>query len=198
MRNKLMFTMFLTILLLGTFSTIPKASAWQTSFKMENMSSRYYVTPLSKDDVFYTEVSALYFGVFELFIIGERPKENYLLPDGQIAPELFDLALTYNMTSSGPLEYDEDVIKEFGNRTNAYKNKTTLEYTAPWDGLFYLIILLRQGGPDFFHMNVTHEMNPFFIPFISGYPTEIIGLAVAGGIFIIYIREQKKKKNIST
>lgn len=180
--------LFILLFISVNLHSIPHSRAWQTSFKMENLSSRTYVVPLNQSEVYYTEVTALYFGHFELYIIGERPKMNFVLADGSIEPWLLENALASNTTSSGPLEYDEEIRAKYGNMTNSYQNKTTLEFQAPWNGLFYLVIILRQGGPDFFYMNSSHEMNPYFIPFIPGYPLEVV-LSIVSVCTLLIIRK---------
>ena len=197
-RVRLITLLFISLFVFVNIYNIPPTQAWQTSFRMENLSSRTYVMPLNQSEVFFTEVSALYFGVFELYIIGERPKQNFILADGSIDSWLLENALASNTTSLGPLEYDEKVREKYGNITNSYQNKTSLEFSAPWNGLFYLIIMLRQGGPDFFYMNSTHEMNPYFIPFIPGYPLEIV-ISIFSASALLLIRKVRisiKKKHI--
>jgi hypothetical protein len=188
---------FILLFITVNLHAIPHTRAWQTSFKMENLSSRSYVVPLNQSEIFYTEVTALYFGHFELYIIGERPKMNFVLADGSIEPWLLENALASNTTSSGPLEYDDEIKMKYGNITNSYQNRTTLEFQAPWNGLFYLIIVLRQGGPDFFYMNSSHEMNPYFIPFIPGYPLEVVISVVSIFTFLIIRKVRKSLRNLS-
>ncbi len=180
----LLILLFITV----NVNSIPSTRAWQTSFKMENLSSRTYVVPLNQTEKYFTEVTALYFGVFELYIIGERPKMNFVLADGTLEPWLLENALASNTTTSGPLEYDEEIKAKYGNVTTSYQNKTILEFEAPWNGLFYLVIVLRQGGPDFFYMNSSHEMNPYFIPFIPGYPLEVV-ISIVSICTILIVRK---------
>ena len=185
--------MIIIFIVIGSFNT-PKALSWEESLKLENHSSRTYVFSMNESEEFFVNVSGVYFGEYHLFIFKDRPKMDYIQANGQYSKAIFNDSIAYNLTSYGPLSYNANISNTYGNETNCYKNSTTLNFTAPWRGLFYIEVILYDGGPDMYLLDSNVEMTPYFIPFLPGYPTMILIFVASLTSVMVVVKIKKKTK----
>lgn len=189
MKALLTISICLLVSLLSGFSNIASASnsaAYTEQFQLEQSTARYYVATLHENDTWVLSCAAVYKGVFHLFIFDERPKADFFNEDGQLDDEITKVAVAYNNT---PIEI-------FSITLNDTISFISLEFKASKSMMYYLEIACVQSGPDTFMLNSSHEIQPYFIPFIPGFPVDItLYFSLFTVCVIIVIRKNKQKKN---
>ncbi len=158
-------------------------------FTLENGGTRYIMTHLSDNETWSVNCTAYYTGKFYLFLFDERPIDEYIYRNGSLNPEITTEASTYNMTPA----------KVYSAEIEANVSSTTLTYTAHLRSyqeaqLFYIQIYCISGGPDAYYIiSPDHEIQPYYIPFISAYPAWIFGLCCLVSIGVLTTKKKKQR-----
>jgi hypothetical protein len=158
-------------------------------FSLEEGATHFVMTYLDINETWFVNCTAIYTGKFHLFLFDERPLGKNLLKDGTINDAIYTQAETYNVSPS----------LVFSDTLNDSVYSTTLSYTATERidaktnvSLYYLQIFCVDGGPDTYIMqSLNHEIQPYYIPFISAYPVGIISIMLIGSITFIVLRIRK-------
>lgn len=167
---------FLLLLITGLFISTNIAQAqyfsaqisFREQFRLEEGTVRYYVASLNETSVWQLNCTSIYDGIFYLFIFDERPRESFIDPvTKNITAEMYNIAVAYNNT---PVYINSSVVEDL---QVAY---IELSYVIPTTGLYYMCVAIVENAPDTFSMESNFELQPYFIPFIPGYPVEWIGL----------------------
>jgi len=113
-------------------------------------------------------------GNFTLFLFNRRPIESFVKSDKTLNEKIFNHRAT--------VAYSLD--------DNPYIN-----YTAPVEKVYYIEIILIDGGPDTFTLTCEKDLTRYYLPIIPGYKIEfiIIALIVSLGILLILYRKRKIK-----
>lgn len=184
-------TIITSLFLFSSFTSFVNATAsqgdleYEEIFRIEQGSTKFYVTSLNTSETWKINVTAAYEGVFYIFLFQERPLEDFITPDFTIDPRIYETSVAYNNTPG--LIYDSEL--EY-NLSNVYMEYSFNESVAQ---LFYLEIILVENGPDSFKIQSSKELQPFFIPFIPGYPTRyiIVGFLTSSiGILVLVNRKK--------
>ncbi|MHA2001407.1 MAG: hypothetical protein ACTSVU_04865 [Promethearchaeota archaeon] len=166
-------------------SKTPVASQGDTTerFRLEQNGVRFYVTYLNSSETWSVNCTSTYNGKYYLFLFDERPKSTYILNNNSLDIKVYDDAIAYNNTP----------VEVFSKNLNSTVYSTTLNYTATKYTLYYLEVVLVEGGPDTFLLDSSNkEITPYYIPYIPGYPLEILNLAVIISLSLILFRKWKK------
>ncbi|MHA1610507.1 MAG: hypothetical protein ACTSYU_00520 [Promethearchaeota archaeon] len=180
------FFLIQTNILAGTAqSNNAEQESFSEIFRMENDSSRYYITDLDTNETWSIKLNASYKGIFYIFLFEERPEEELTLDETTSDPLIYDTAVAYNNTPS--YLFDSDLNDTISN--------VCLDYTYTGDQtiLFFLQIILVENGPDSFQLWSSKEIQPYYIPFIAGYSTiATIGGTVLAFFGIFFVINRKK------
>jgi hypothetical protein len=141
-------------------------------FRLEQGATRYYVTTLDVNETWKIDVTSVYEGIFEIYLYSER---------------ITEYTYQYEAVAS-----NNSGIKIFSTSLNDTVNFVSANYTAKVKQMYYLEIVLVKNGPDTFVLKSSHSVQTYFIPFIPGYPIEIIMIC---GVFTIFILIRKFRKN---
>jgi hypothetical protein len=165
----------------------PSGLIYREQFHLERGSIRYYVTSLDENETWTINCTSIYQGVFYLFMFELRPKQEYIDRNaGNISDLIFSEAIAYNST---PILINSSVDPEMQVHFLVLEKKVTEKK------LYYLGVAIVNNPPDTYLLFSNHEIQPYFIPFIPGYPLEWIGLCSLFiiGIFYKKYRNQRKK-----
>jgi len=157
---------------------------YEDSYQLQQGAARFYVVNLTSDANLFINCTAIYKGVFYIYIFDERPEDSHFLRDGSLDVSMTDKAVAYNETPS--LIYSESL-----NDTVSF---VSLNYTASSYQLYYLEIVIIENGPDTFRLESSYAMQAYYIPFIPGYNLEILASCAGFAIFLIYFKIRKRKK----
>jgi len=154
-------------------------------FRLDKQTGRYYVSALNEGQMWDINLTSVYRGIFYLFIFDNRPESDYFLENGSLNKIVYTNAVAYNNTPiilNSTLEADE--INYFIN----------LSYKATVTKLYYLLVYLAQGTtPDTFILKSNAKIQAYFIPFIDGFPIEVILGNLGLGAIVIYRKTRRKK-----
>ena len=159
-------------------------TTYTQQFRLENVSTRYYVASLELNETWSINCTGLFTGKFYLYLFQDRPLSSHMLENGSIDPEILNVASVYNITPSAI----------FSDVLNDTVCSTSLEFEATTATLYYLQIILVEGGPDTFVLSSSVEFQAYYIPFIAGYPGEILLGIVILSSGILFQRTRKKRK----
>ena len=183
---------FISLLLLASSKNLSLSAAAEgdtfhrEQFRLEQASTRFYVTTVDFNTTIYINCTSVYEGVFYLYLFNFRPTETILHENNSINENLVAGAVAYNSTP----------VDVFSAGLNATVKSLTISYNATKTAMYYLEIVLLENGPDTFVMESTREFQPYFIPFIPGYPLEMfIGGSTLG--IILVLRKTKRSKIVS-
>jgi hypothetical protein len=178
---------FSQIAVLGQFAAAQNAqgeSIFREQFRLEVGTVRYYVTSLNTGDVWDVNCTALYEGIFYLFMFDRRPAEDFVNREtNQLQDRIYSEAVAYNATPGAVNSTTQE---------NMLVSYITLNYTATHNGLYYLCVAIIENPPDTYLIFSNREMQPYFIPFIPGYPVEwLVGFGIMA--FGLSIRKLRSK-----
>lgn len=161
---------------------------YREQFRLEEGAVRYYVTSLKVNDTWTLNCTGIYEGIFYLFIFHSRPKEGYIDPTTkQISDQPYADAMVYNNT---PVMINASIDP---TRMVSF---ITLNYTSTENRLHYLGIFIVANPPDTFILYSNQQLQPYFIPFIDGYPQIWVVLLGLTGLGLLVRRMQKRIKMI--
>jgi hypothetical protein len=190
--NRFKVVSFLLLLMIGPIissdfvhaQTLSAQISFREQFRLEEGTVRYYVATLNETSVWTLNCTGIYEGVFYLFIFQNRPRQGFIDPETKnISSEMYENAVAYNNT---PTYINSTVVQDLS------VSYIELTYTIPKTGLYYMCVVIVENAPDTFLLESNYELQPYFIPFIPGYPTEWIG--ICSTIMIIGLIQLKKKK----
>ena len=155
-------------------------------FRLEKNTTRYYVTSLEEGEVWFVNLTAQYDGVYNIFIYAERPTQSVLIEGtAELNENVVANAAVKNMTPS-------ETFSAGPNRTVC---TISLEYNATKTGLHYLEIVLLESGPDTYILTSSHEIETYFIPFISGFPiANTYGIMITSIIALLILKRNQVKR----
>jgi hypothetical protein len=146
-------------------------------FRLDKNTGRYYVAALNGSQTWNLNLTSVYHGIFYVFIFDNRPQEDYFLENGTLNPIVFTNALAYNNTP---------VLVNSTIEENEYNYFLNLSYTVSVTKLYYLMVYLDNGTtPDTFILKSNAKIQAYFIPFIDGFPIEILFGCLGGGFLVI-------------
>ena len=108
-------------------------------------------------------------GNFTLFLFGSRPSSSYVKDDKTLESRIFSNALDYSLDD------------------NPYIN-----FTATQEKIYYIEIILVDGGPDTYYLSCSHDLTRYYLPIISGFELEIVLISVVMALAIIFIYTKRK------
>ncbi len=112
-------------------------------------------------------------GNFTLFLFNRRPIESFVKSDKTVNEKIFNRPAT--------VAYSLD--------DNPYIN-----YTAPQEKVYYIEIILIDGGPDTFTLTCEKDLTRYYLPIIPGFQIEFIILALIFSIGLIGLVLYKKRR----
>ena len=183
----IIFMMCAVMLFSVDFVSSSSETTFTEQFRLENASTRYYLASLEVNETWSINCTALFTGKFYLYIFQDRPEDSsHMLKNGSVDSEILSIALVYNVTPS-------QIFSETLNETVFF---TSLDFKAPTETLYYLQIILIEGGPDTFILSSSVPFQAYYIPFIAGYPANmLLGIIlISSGIFFQRIRKQRNLK----
>ncbi len=188
-QGELLFLLLVFGLLFMNFSipikpVVAEDNSYVDSYQLQQGAARFYVMNLTADANLLINCTAIYKGVFYIYIFDERPENSHILRDGSLDVSMTDKAIAYNETPS--LIYSESL-----NDTVSF---VSLNYTAPSYRLYYLEIVIVENGPDTFRLESSYAMQAYYIPFIPGYNLEILASCAVFSTLLIYLKIRKRKK----
>ncbi|MFX1574915.1 MAG: hypothetical protein ACFFB0_19430 [Promethearchaeota archaeon] len=113
-------------------------------------------------------------GNFTLFLFNRRPIESFVKSDKTLNNKIFN--------HRGTVAYSVD--------DNPYIN-----YTALQAKVYYIEIILVEGGPDSFTLTCDKDLTRYYLPIIPGFRLEflLISLIFTVGITFLLIRKKMSK-----
>jgi len=113
-------------------------------------------------------------GNFTLFLFNRRPIESFVKSDKTLNEKIFN--------HRGTVAYSLD--------DNPYIN-----YTAPLEKVYYIEIILVDGGPDSFTLTCEKDLTRYYLPIIPGFRLEflLISLIFTVGITFLLIKKKMSK-----
>jgi hypothetical protein len=160
---------------------INNAIAFSYVDHIKNGNYVFFLTDLEVDNNFEINITHTESGNFTLFLFNTRPVQSYLNNDNTLKEVIFNHSITYSLDD------------------NPYIN-----YTATANKIYYIEIILANGGPDTFFLTSTitytngtlidKDLTRYYLPIIPGFSLEylLLSLIIAFGIIIII---HKKKIN---
>ncbi len=112
-------------------------------------------------------------GNFTLFLFNRRPIQSFVKNDKTLNEKIFSHPAT--------VAYSLD--------DNPYIN-----YTAPVDKVYYIEIILLDGGPDTFTLTCEKDLIRYYLPIIPGFQIRFIILALIFSIGLIGLVLYKKRR----
>jgi hypothetical protein len=156
-------------------------------FRLDKNTGRYYVSALNGSQTWNLNLTSVYHGIFYLLIFENRPEEDYFLENGSLNPIVFSIAIAYNNT---PIIINSTIE---GNEYNYFLN---LSYTVSVTKLYYLMVYLDGGTtPDTFILKSSTKIQAYFIPFIDGFPIELLLGCIGLGFLLIKRKIRMKLLN---
>ena len=131
----------------------------------------FFLIDMSIDDNLEIHVTHTGTGNFTLFLFNSRPEQTYVNIDGTLNLIIFNNPPTVN--------YSLD--------DNPYIN-----YTAIEPKIYYIEVILVNGGPDTFTLTSNRELTRYYLPIIPGFPLEYLIISLSFTIVIIFILYKKK------
>ncbi|WP_457557689.1 hypothetical protein [Candidatus Harpocratesius sp.] len=174
----------------ATTSTNSSESLYTHSeiFRMEQGSSKFYLTTLNPNETWSLNLTALFTGVFYIFIFDERPTNDYIYANYSLDPEIYEQSIAYNNTPR--YIFYPELNLSVANVQLDYK------YLDTKSRLVYLEIVILENGPDTYHLYSSHLLEPYYIPFIDGFnPSSLIFLFLFSHSVIFVFINKKKAKN---
>ncbi len=113
-------------------------------------------------------------GNFTLFLFNARPTGSNVLEDKSLNNAIFSNPSTINYS----LEDDP------------YINFTA----PPGDRIYYIEIILADGGPDTFTISCTEDLTRYYLPIIPGFQIEFLFATLFISVGLILILYKKRKK----
>lgn len=123
----------------------------------------------------HTEISVTRAGTgnFTLFLFNIRPTISYVNDDKSLDNRIFNHSLMYSLAD------------------NPYIN-----FTATETKIYYIEIILVNGGPDTYFLACTQDLTRYYLPTIPGFKLEIILISVVLTLSIIYVFMKRKLINV--
>ena len=154
-------------------------------FRMEQGSTKFYVTSLDPNEIWAINLTAFYQGIFYLFIFQKRPTSDFILSNFSIDPAIYEQAAAYN--TSIQYIFDSDLNQSVSNIRLNYN------YTGIQTLLVYLQIVLVENGPDSYKLESSHVLGSYYIPFINGYDNFLVIAFGTTQLVLISILIRKKR-----
>ena len=108
-------------------------------------------------------------GNFTLFLLNTRPTISYVNDDKTLDERIFSHSLMYSLAD------------------NPY-----IDFTATETKIYYIEIILVNGGPDTYFLNSDHDLTRYYLPIIPGFKLEIILISVISTLGIIFVLIKRK------
>ncbi|MFX1477370.1 MAG: hypothetical protein ACFFCI_04490 [Promethearchaeota archaeon] len=123
----------------------------------------------------HTEISVTRTGTgnFTLFLFNIRPTISYVNDDKSLDDRIFNHSLMHSLAD------------------NPYIN-----FTATETKIYYIEIILVNGGPDTYFLACTQDLTRYYLPTIPGFKLEIILVSVVLTLSIIYVFMKRKLINV--
>ncbi len=167
-RKKLLWTSVCIVCLLLPMSY---TKAYEFRDKITDTTSLFFLVALDKDQDDNLLISLTHEGdgEFYIFLFNFRPNKTNVNIDKTFNNEIFAAALLYNESAL---------------------NYTHTEDTAL---IYYIQIVLLNGGPDFFTLNSNLTLVRYYLPSLPGFPVEImlISSIISIGLIIIIIKKKR-------
>jgi len=171
-------TLLASILLVSFLMPITYTTAQTEEFsfqdKVTDTTTLFFLVALDKDQDSNLLISLTHEGQgnFNLFLFSFRPNKTNVNIDRTFNDEIFAAALDYDKSDAPELNYT---------------------HTADSAAIYYIQIVLLNGGPDFFTMESNLSLVRYYLPSLPGFPVEILMISsmISIGIIIIFIRKRK-------
>lgn len=157
-------------------------------FRMEQGSSKFYLTTLNPNDTWSLNLTALFKGIFYIFIFDERPANDYIYANYSLDSDIYVQSIAYNDTPR--FIYNSELNLSVANVQLDYK------YIGSQSKLIYLEIVIVENGPDSYHLYSSHLLEPYYIPFIDGFKSSVLIFLFLYSHVVIFVIINKKKRKI--
>jgi len=189
----LVLILLITVITSGTKVNAELQTEYKEQFRLEQASTRFYVTNLTVGETWSVNCTAVYEGIFYMFLFNVRPNQTILDNDRNLIQDRVDEALIYNIT---PSEIPSPTIEDANVSTvsiNYQISGVSLAYENPENkSLFYLEIVCMENGPDTFLLVSNVAIEAYFIPFIPGFPIAVI-IPIVGVSVLGLIKKYRKR-----
>jgi len=151
-----------------------QADDFQFQDKITDTTSIFFLVALDKDQDSNLMINITHEGDgdFNLFLFNFRPNETNVNIDKTFNSEIYAAALMYDQSDAPGLNY------------------THTEDTAK---IYYIQVVLLNGGPDFFTLNCNLTLVRYYLPALPGFPIEIVMISsmISIAIVIIFIKKRR-------
>jgi len=168
--KKIILSGLILLILFPIANTLAKDDPYYFKDKVTNTTSLFFLTDLQKEENIELSLTHEKDGEFELFLFDERPTKTYVDIDKNIEEEIYDIAVAYD---SG----DEPEI----------------DYIAEKEKIFYIQVVLLDGGPDFLTLECNKVLTRYYLPKVPGFPLEILIVSMLFSLGIIVFIGKRKK-----
>lgn len=158
-------------------------------FTLDDGDTRFIMAHLSDNETWYVNCTSVYTGKFYLFLFDERPVEKFVSENGEIDDKIYEEAIIYNTTPS----------QIFSENINSTVFTISLNFTASVPDyreelLYYIQVICVSGGPDaFILISPTHEIQPYYIPFIPGYSGKWILISIIPTVLLLFKKYKMRR-----
>ncbi|MFX0007769.1 MAG: hypothetical protein ACFFA7_07285 [Promethearchaeota archaeon] len=169
----------LSFLLLFMIIPINNAMAFTYIDNMKNGNYIFFLTDLDIDVNIELNVTHPGAGNFTLFLFNTRPVQSYVNDDNSLNEKIFNHSIAYSL---------ED---------NPYLN-----YTAPEEKIYYVEIILIEGGSDTLYFTsiisytngtvIDKDLTQYYLPIIPSFTIEIVITSIIFSIGLIVFVSKKK------
>ncbi|MFX0134682.1 MAG: hypothetical protein ACFFDN_13665 [Candidatus Hodarchaeota archaeon] len=165
--KKLLLSILLLFLLIPTNNTV----AFTFIDNLNDGNYIFFLIDLDTGDNLELNITHSGSGNFTLFIFNSRPIQSYVNDDKTLNHQIFD--------NTALVDYD------LGD--NPYIN-----YTAPDAKIYYMEIILVNGGPDTFTLDANKDLTRYYLPIISSFKLEFLLISLIFTVSIISILYKRK------
>lgn len=161
---------------------INNAMAFTYIDNMKNGNYIFFLTDLDINVNIELNVTHPGAGNFTLFLFNTRPVQSYVNDDNSLNEKIFNHSIA-----------------------NSLEDNPYLNYTAPEEKIYYVEIILIEGGPDTFYFTsiisytngtvIDKELTQYYLPIIPSFTIEIVITSIIFSIgLIIFISKKKIQK----
>ncbi len=171
-----------SILLLFMIIPINNAIAFSYVDHIKNGNYVFFLIDLETNNNFEVNITHSGSGNFTLFLFNSRPLESYINNDNTIKDIIFNHSIAHSLDD------------------NPYIN-----YTATADRIYYIEIILANGGPDTFFLTSTisysngtvldKDLTRYYLPIIPSFLLEVFIpiITISIGFIVVLIKRKTKR-----
>ena len=173
-------SILMVFFLMPSTAATAQTEGFQFQDKVTDTTSLFFLVALDvdQDDNLLISITHEGNGDFNLFLFNFRPNKTNVNIDKTFNNEIYGAALMYDQSDTPELNYTH----------------TAIAPEDPKSLIYYVQIVLLNGGPDFFTLESNLLLVRYYLPALPGYSLEmmLISSMISVAIVIIFIRRRRR------